>query len=158
GQYALTGSFPKAQTPTPPPPPSTPPPPTSQPRIAVTQGSTAIADGGSVSFGNVDLGGHIDKTFTVRNSGTAPLTLQILKDLPLGFTILSNVGSATLQAGQSTTFTVRMYMNWTSRFAGAIKLQTNDANDPVFAINVSGWVLSPEVNLIGATAVADGGT
>jgi hypothetical protein len=155
GQYTLTGSFPKAQSTAQP--PSNPPPPTTpqgQPKMTVSQGTTTVADGGSVSFGTVNLGGYVDKTFTVKNSGTGTLTLQALKDLPLGFTVVSKFSSSTLQAGQSTTFTVRMIMNWSSRFAGEIDILSNDASNTSYRINVSGLISSPEISM----TVADGGT
>src|SRR5262249_48134295 len=58
------------------------------PAIQVQDGLTDIPDGtGSVSFGTTPVGTSVTKVFTVRNAGSANLTLGPTITLPAGFTL-----------------------------------------------------------------------
>ena len=61
-------------------------------------------------LGGATQGTTVSKTITVTNLGNATLTLTSLNaaTMPSGFTLVSNLGSTSLAAGQSTTFTVRL--------------------------------------------------
>jgi hypothetical protein len=153
GQYTLTGSFTPVAT--------TPP---AAPEVAVLVGVTGVADGGTVSFGSTTVGTFVDKTFTIRNDGNATLTLQAINtsNLPAGFSIVSNIGTASLSAGQSTTFVVRMTATTAGSFSGVIQFTNNDANEATYDFTVSGTVTlppAPEVTvLLSGTTFADGGS
>ncbi|NER34955.1 MAG: DUF1573 domain-containing protein, partial [Oscillatoria sp. SIO1A7] len=60
----------------------------SAPDIRVLDGTNAIADGTTtrVGFGSVEAGGTLSKTFTVNNTGNAPLDLSN-PTLPAGFSL-----------------------------------------------------------------------
>jgi hypothetical protein len=140
GQYTLTGTFPPVTT------------RTSPPEITVTQGGADVADGDSVSFGTTALSAFVDKTFTIKNDGGAPLVLQSLDtNLPAEFAIIANLGKTTLEAGDSTTFTIRLTAVAAGTFSGAIHIGNNDTDEAVFDINVSGTVAAPVVPLTLAT-------
>lgn len=150
GQYALLGSFvPSGGTATP------------APEVTVLQGATSVADGGSVSYGSTTVGTVVDRVFTIRNDGNAALTLQAINGttLPAGFTLVANIGATTLQAGQTTTFTVRMSATTAGSYSGVVRFNSNDANEAVYDINVSGVVTTvapPPPS--GARIIDNGGT
>ncbi len=134
------------------------------PEVTVLLGGTDFADGGSTSFGTTDVGTFVDQTFTIRNDGSAALTLQQIDTttLPAGFSIVTNIGLATLQPGQTTTFVVRMDATAAGSYSGVIRFTSNDADEATYDINVSGTVVpppTPEVMvLLGGTDFADGGS
>lgn len=140
GQYTLTGAFPPKTTTTAP------------PEITVTQGGADVPDGGSISFGTTAIGAFVDRTFTISNDGGAPLVLQALDtNLPAEFAIIANLGKTTLEAGDSTTFTIRMTAVAAGTFSGVIHIGNNDTDEAVFDINVSGTVNAPVAPLTLAT-------
>src|SRR5207237_102722 len=76
-------------------------------RMSVLRGSSRIGNGASVNFGAVARGGSSPSiTFTIRNDGTAKLSLGSVR-VPSGFT-LTKAPAKTLAARKSTTFTIRM--------------------------------------------------
>ena len=114
------------------------------PEISVSEGGSNLADGGSVSFGTTTVGSAVTRTFTVTNDGNSTLTLTSLNasSMPAGFTLVSNLGSTSLAAGQSTTFSVRLDATAAGSFSGAISLASNDGNEDPFDLNLSGTVSS----------------
>ena len=137
---------------------------TSVPEINVLNGTTAIQSGGSVSFGSVQVGNSVNKTLTVRNSGTGPLTLTPLSydDLPAGWSIVTNFASTTLAAGASATITLRFTPTVAGAASGVLMLVSDDADEGSFAINLTGSATpapAPEITVLnGTTNVLAGGT
>jgi subtilase family serine protease len=113
----------------------------SGPIAVLFDGNTAIANGGSDSFGSVLVGATDNKTFTVKNNGSTTLTLSNLS-VPTGFTIVSNFGSTSLAPGASTTFTISMNTDSAGSYSGTATFATNDPNNNPYQFNVSGTVLS----------------
>ena len=131
------------------------------PEIDITVGGVGVADGGSINFGSTTQGTTVSKTITVTNLGNATLTLTSLNaaTMPSGFTLVSNLGSTSLAAGQSTTFTVRLDATGAGSFSGTIQLANNDSNENPYDLTLSGTVTAPEIDItIGGTGVADGGS
>lgn len=133
------------------------------PEISVEQPSgTNLTDGAaSVAFGNVILGTNASKTFTVGNSGGAPLTaVAVTRDgtNSADFSI-TTAPAATVAGGGSTTFTVRFTPGSAGTRTAAIHITSNDANENPFDINLTGvGVGVPEINVKqpAATALKDG--
>jgi hypothetical protein len=115
------------------------------PEIRLTESGVSLSDGGSLGFGTTTVGTSVTKTFTVINDGNATLTLSSLDPnaMPAGFTLVSNLGSTSLAAGQSTTFTVRLDAAAAGNFSGTISLANNDANENPFDVTISGTVNDP---------------
>ena len=111
------------------------------PSAQVYDGSTAIASGtGSDSFGSTVVGTPVSRTFTVKNAGTATLTLGSPLTVPAGFTLTSGFGSTTLASGGTTTFTVQMSATAVGSYSGTVSFATNDpANNP-YTFTISGTV------------------
>jgi hypothetical protein len=115
------------------------------PEIGLRLGSVSIADGGTANFGATFVGTPLERTFTVQNTGTTTLTLAALNpaSLPPGFTLVSNLGSTVLAAGESTTFIVRLNGTVTGSYSGQITLANDDGNESPFTINLAGGVTTP---------------
>ena len=110
-----------------------------EPEIQVLDGATDIPDGtGSISFGTTTVGMPINKTFTVKNTGTANLTLTEPIAVPAGFSVASSFGSTTLAPGNSTTFTVRLDAIAAGTRSGALQFANNDADENPFDFTISG--------------------
>jgi uncharacterized protein (DUF1800 family)/uncharacterized cupredoxin-like copper-binding protein len=129
------------------------------PQIAVLDGTTAIPNGGSVSFGTTTQGTPVTKTFTVQNQGSAPLTLNNPITVPSGFTA-SSFASTTVAPGASTTFTVTLTAASTGNFTGPLSFTHNDTPRSPFTFTVSGTVNpagAPSITVLdGATAIPNG--
>jgi Ca2+-binding RTX toxin-like protein len=118
------------------------------PVIQVTGNTRTITSGDSTpssldhtAFGSVSQGGSIARTFTVRNTGDATLSVSTLT-LPSGFTLDPNDPLATdIAGGGSDTFTVRLNTATAGTFAGDIRLSTNDTENTPFVFAISGSVL-----------------
>jgi subtilisin family serine protease len=112
--------------------------PLAVPQAVVLNGSTVIANGtGAVDFGRTDVGTPVQVTFTVRNAGTADLTLGPIS-LPSGFTLAAGFGATTLAPEATTTFTVQMNASLLGSFTGPVSIATNDPSAGQYTFTVSG--------------------
>jgi hypothetical protein len=122
----------------------------SQPVAAVYDGGTSVANGGSDPFGSVFTG--TVKTFTVKNAGTATLTLADPIQVPSGFSVLSDFGSTSLAPGASTTFAVQVTATTPATYSGTLSFGTNDAANNPYAFTLSATVVSTEIIDDGSSA------
>ncbi len=148
GRYTITGTVPSAA---------------SAPEITVRIGTTNVTDGQTIDFGSTNVGTSVDRTFTVVNDGNATLSLTNLNpaSLPAGFSIVSNLGSTSLAAGASTTFTLRFTPGSGGSHSGSIGLVNDDANENPFdlVLQGTGVAQAPEISvLLGTTNLSSGGT
>jgi N-acetylneuraminic acid mutarotase len=112
-----------------------------EPEIQVLDGTTDIPDGtGSVNFGATTVGMPINKTFTVKNAGTASLSLTEPVAVPAGFSVASSFGSTTLAPGNSTNFTVRLDAIAVGTYSGTLQFANNDADENPFDFTINGDV------------------
>jgi formylglycine-generating enzyme len=125
------------------------------PRIAVEQpaGSNLTNGAATLNFGALPMGASSSRIFTIRNTGTSPLTgLSLTADGGnSGDFIIGSPGSPTLMPGAATNFTVTCAPTGTvSRACGLyLHLASNDTNSTPFNIALAGDAFSP-------TADADG--
>lgn len=135
-----------------------------QPEINVLNGTVAVQTGGSIDFGNVQVTKYLNKTITIKNTGTAALILvkPTAAQMPAGFSIVSNFLYTSLSAGMSTTITIRYTPTAEGAAGGVLNLTSNDADEGTFAINLAGTGTpgpQPEINVnIGTLTVQTGGT
>lgn len=137
---------------------------TNSPEIAVLDGTTNIVDGSNtaVNLGSGGIGSTVAKTFTVQNTGNAPLTLGTVS-VPTGF-VLTQAPLTTVAAGSSTSFSIRLNTTIAGIFSGTVSFTNNDADESPFNFNVSGTVTttttpvtSPGIEIRdGATVLIDG--
>lgn len=114
------------------------------PEIVVLDGTTNIADNtGSVNFGSTTVGMPLTRTFTIRNTGTANLTIGTLAALPAGFTLVGTFPSGTIAANGSTTFQIRLTAAAAGSFSGTLSFTNNDSDENPFNFTISGTVTAP---------------
>ncbi len=135
------------------------------PEITVSGNGIAIADGDTTpsavdhtDFGSVDQGGAaLSRTFTVRNDGTATLTLEAVT-IPAGYTLMEPLTSS-LAPGASDTFTVRLDTATAGTKSGDVSFSNNDSDESPFNFQITGAVLAPEITVVGnGLSIADGDT
>src|SRR5882672_9441099 len=112
----------------------------------------------TLSFGNVDTSSNSMLTATLKNSGTASLTISSVSASGTGFSA-SNVPSGTVLApGQSTTLDVTFAPISTGSVTGSVIVASNATNSPTtislagssVRSNFSAWV-APSLNRVGKT-------
>ncbi|MFH1177122.1 MAG: immune inhibitor A domain-containing protein [Acidobacteriota bacterium] len=124
------------------------------PEVTVLQGSTEIPDGQTapVGFGNAAQGeAGPTKVFTVKNLGTATLTLSSLT-VPAGFTVTEGL-LATLAPGAEDAFTVRLDTAIAGVKLGQLSFRTNDGDEDPFDFLLSGTVIARKFDF--GTAASD---
>ena len=130
--------------------------------ITILVGGQSLSLGGLVNFGSSVVGTSLERTFTIRNDGTAALNLTAINpaSLPAGFSLYQNLGSTTLNPGQTTTFILRLDAAAEGSFGGTFNVQNDDADESSFAIQVSGSVaaLAPAFKAIVDDGNAGGST
>ena len=127
--------------------------------VSITDGDTTPGATDGTDFGSVVQGGTTNtRTFTVRNDGTAALTLGAVS-VPTGFTLTEGL-STSLAAGASDTFTVRLDAATVGTKSGDISFTSNDSNESPFNFRITGIVAGvPEIAVTGnGLEVTDGDT
>ncbi len=105
------------------------------PQINVLADGASIANGGNVRYGSVRTGSPLNKTFTVRNTGNATLTLGTI-GVPSGFALSSPFALTSVPPGGSTTFAVRFSAASTGFASGFVSFGTNDPARNPFRFSV----------------------
>ncbi|WP_448519240.1 Ig-like domain-containing protein [Rhodoflexus sp.] len=114
------------------------------PEIQVLTGTTNIPNNtGNVNFGNTLRGTPISRTFTIRNIGTADLTIGTLAALPIGFELVGAFPTGTLSAGNSATFEIKLAATALGSFSGSISFANNDSDENPFNFTIRGNVNAP---------------
>jgi|GEM_PF-1695828 len=150
GQYTITGALPAAAA---------------APEIDVAIRGVPVADGGSYSYGTTTVGARVGREITITNTGNGVLTLSPVTnaELPAGFEIGVPLTVFSLAPGQSTSFRVALTATVAGNYSGVFRIRSNDADEGVYDISLSGVVLpagpAPEIEVaIRGVPVADGGT
>ncbi|MBN2414531.1 choice-of-anchor D domain-containing protein, partial [bacterium] len=128
----------------------------------LVQGTIDITDGGSYDYGSKASGTDTDVVFTIKNTGTAPLTLTT----PLSITgtnadqfSIESQPTGPVAAGGSTTFTVRFTPTSTGSKTATISITNGDSDENPYDLTLNGTGTAPEMDLVqGTTDVADGGS
>jgi|GEM_PF-686189 len=92
----------------------------------------------ALDFGTVTVGSTADRTLTVRNVGSAPLTVTgMTLDNPR-FTIVSPSTPFTVNAGGQQTVTVRFAPTSTGPQSGTLRIQSDDPDEATVSVSVTG--------------------
>jgi hypothetical protein len=111
----------------------------------ILDGDTTPSASDGTDFGSAVRNGEaLTRTFTVRNPGTADLTLGT-PSLPSGYTIIEPLAK-TIVPGGSDSFTVQLSTATLGTFAGDITFATNDAANSPFNFRISGAVTTVAVS------------
>jgi hypothetical protein len=111
----------------------------------------AISLTGDLSFGNVTVGTTQTKTFTIKNTGNAPLTVSMI-EWPSGYTV--SWSTSAIAAGNSINATVTFKPTSAISYNGVLTVYSNASNGTQ-TISVSGAGISatsPSISLSGSLA------
>lgn len=144
-------------------PTATTPAPTA-PEVDVRGNGVSIASGDATpttddhtDFGTTTTGGAtISRTFTVRNIGTAPLTISGLS-VPSGYTVADGI-TTPIAPGAEDTFTVRLDVASGGTKSGNVSFSTNDGDEGTYSFAITGAVTALTPPTVALTAPADAGT
>ena len=114
---------------------------------ATSQGSvrinaTSISSNASLSFGNIPITEVAYATYSVRNNGSAPLVLERATFLAEGYSIVEEL-PITIANYQTTTITVAYQPTEEGDFSTTMNLYTNDPNNRLKTVALSGHVFEP---------------
>ncbi len=107
---------------------------------------------GTFSFGVGALGFPVSKTFKVKNTGTAQLTITVPISAPLGFAVLQQP-AASVAAGAETSFVVALSATQSGTFQGIVAFANNSTAKNPYNFTVSGTVTGGGGG--GGTGIAD---
>ncbi|MBN2103073.1 choice-of-anchor D domain-containing protein [bacterium] len=134
----------------------------SVPEMDLSQAGTPIADGGTYTYSNTEVGSTRDIIFTINNTGSSDLTLTT----PLSITG-ADAGEFSIQAqpagpvtgGGSTTFTVRFAPTSAGTKNALISIANNDSDENPYDLNLQGTATVPEMDVLGnGVVISDGDT
>jgi len=113
----------------------------------VSQGATPIADGGSYSFGNVNVGSSSTATFTIVNAIGSTANLTITTPITVtgtGFSCTSQPASSVVSNGGSTQFNIRFApVGPAGAKTGSVSISNTDGNENPYDISLSGTAVCP---------------
>ena len=109
--------------------------------IASGDTSPAVIDGTDLGMAAI-AGGSVARTFTIRNSGSDPLTLSAAGVTGSGFSVTTPPAASVAALG-STTLVVTFAPTVAGAANGTVTFTTNDTTEGSYAFAVSGLALSP---------------
>ena len=127
---------------------------------ATSQGSVrinapAISSNASLSFGNVPITEEAYATYSVRNNGSAPLVLERATFLAEGYSVVEEL-PITIANSKSTTITVAYQPTEEGDFSTTMNLYTNDPNNRLKTVALSGHVFEPNTLTLDGQSNQDG--
>jgi hypothetical protein len=96
----------------------------------------------SESFGNVTVGGKQSQTLTLTNTSASSVSISQASVSGAGFQLSGITTPLTLNASQSTTFTVAFVPQATGNASGTVTM-TSNASDPALTVALSGTGVAP---------------
>lgn len=129
--------------------------------VNIPLGNTATSSADNTSFGTLNLGLSVTKSFNIQNTGTGPLVVSNL------FMSGTNAGDFTfvtppafpfvVAPGASQTFTVNFSPALLGTRNATISVNNNDFNENLYDYAIQGIGAAPEINLEGNNVtIADG--
>ncbi|MEZ5940726.1 MAG: choice-of-anchor D domain-containing protein [Planctomycetaceae bacterium] len=118
-------------------------PPPNTPEIDVKQDTLTVLDNGSFNLGSANVGDpQLEKVFTVKNTGTANLTLEPISVTGTGFSLVgSNFTPGQVLAPNATaTFTIGLSTATLGSFSGNVSFLNGDGDENPFNFGLSGSI------------------
>jgi hypothetical protein len=127
---------------------------------ATSQGSVrinapSISSNASLSFGNIPITEVAHATYSVRNNGSAPLVLERATFLAEGYSIVEEL-PITIANSKTTTITVAYQPTEEGDFSTTMNLYTNDPNNRLKTVVLSGHVYEPNALTLSGQSNQDG--
>jgi hypothetical protein len=127
GHYTLSGRYSVQELPV--------------PKMSVTLARKPVVSGGAaVDFGSVKPRQQVTKTFTIKNTGKAPLTLTSVGKLPTGYTLTKTFKPTTLAPGRSLSVSLKFVGTSSKSYKGTFTIFSNDDAGNKFSIPLSAEV------------------
>ena len=126
---------------------------TSQGKVTIK--APAISGNSSLSFGNIPITEVAHATYSVRNNGSAPLVLERATFLAEGYSIVEEL-PITIANYQTTTITVAYQPTEEGDFSTTMNLYTNDPNNRLKTVALSGHVFEPNALSLTGQSNQDG--
>lgn len=116
------------------------------PKIEVSEDTILISTPSApIDFGFTMIGNPVIKTFQIKNTGTADLTLIPPLNLSgTGFSLASRFGTTTLLPNQTTTFQIQLDALTNDDFSGKVTFSHNDTNNSPFTFAIQGTVVGAQ--------------
>ncbi|WP_221405339.1 Ig-like domain-containing protein [Flexibacter flexilis] len=130
---------------------------TCQPEIQVKQLGTNYNTANTYNFGFAQQSANTDVVFTIKNTGVAALTISTTTVTGTGYSLVSSP-AASVNAGDSTTFTVRFNSGVTGTFTGNVSIahSDNSGSENPYVVNFTAKVLPEIVVEQNGTNIPDG--
>ncbi len=110
--------------------------------VVSASGDSLLNEAGEESFGVTPSGRPVSRTFTIRNVGSDTLTINVAAlTVPAGFSLVSPP-AASIAAGGSTDFTVRLDATAMGSYTGEVSFGCSDSFNSAYTFTVSGSVTS----------------
>ena len=127
---------------------------------ATSQGSVrinapSISSNASLSFGNVSITEVATAIYSIRNNGSAPLVIERATFLAEGYSIVEEL-PITIANYQTTTITVAYQPTEEGNFSTTMNLYTNDPNNRLKTVALSGHVYEPNTLTLNGQSNQDG--
>ena len=126
---------------------------TSQGKVTIT--APSISGNSSLSFGNIPITEVAHATYSVRNSGSAPLVLERATFLAEGYSTVEEL-PITIANSKTTTITVAYQPTEEGDFSTTMNLYTNDPNNRLKTVALSGHVYEPNTLVLNGQNNQDG--
>ena len=126
---------------------------TSQGKVTIK--APSISCNSSLSLGNVPITEVAYATYSVRNNGSAPLVLERATFLAEGYSIVEEL-PITIANYKTTTITVAYQPTDEGDFTTTMNLYTNDPNNRLKTVALSGQVFAPNTLTLEGGSQADG--
>ena len=119
--------------------------PPNSPELTVLADGAVISDGATFNFDSALIGDNNSETFTVRNDGTADITLQPINLTGAAFSMASANFSAgqILTPGSSVEFTIDVDTSVAGTFNGTLAFDSNDGDESPFDLTLAATVSQP---------------
>ena len=117
--------------------------------------ATLAANPASVNFGSVQVGANQPQTITLNNGSSSAITITQASASGTGFSMSGLSLPATLNAGQSASFTATFAPSAAGSATGSIAITSNASNSS-FSIPLSGTGLTPGALAANPTSIAFG--
>lgn len=102
----------------------------------------------SLDFGSVTIGQSADRTLTVRNTGSAPLTVNTITSHNPRFSLVSPTGSFTVAAGNQQTVTARFAPTTAETHSGTLSIASDDPDEATVMVNLTGQGAPPPSRML----------